>query len=131
MESHGQENLLAKLKSGQPALLAALSGVTGQAAATSPAPGKWSVLRSVERLAASEDRLFSQIAASHDSPATVANKDRETRVRTVGLDRTWSAQSPEVARPARRFSPFDNGRAYPPTLAAGRGDQNGALESAR
>jgi hypothetical protein len=104
MEPHEKKELLADLESGRQALLDALNGVTEEIAPRTPAPGKWSVLECVEHLVVSEDYLFSQLIASRDSHAAVVNRDREARILSRGLDRTKTMQSPEVGRPAGRFS---------------------------
>jgi hypothetical protein len=103
MEAHEKEEILADLENGREALLDVLSGVTEEVAARTPAPGKWSVLECVEHLAISEDYLFSQITASRYSHAAMANKDREALIRSRGLDRTRTVQSPEAGRPTGRF----------------------------
>ena len=104
MEAHEKEEILAGLENGRKALLDVLSGLTEEVAARSPAPGKWSVLECVEHVAISEDYLFSQITASRYSHTATANKDREARILSRGMDRTRPGQSPEVVRPTRRFS---------------------------
>ena len=104
MERHEKERILADLESGRKALLDALTGVTEEVAAGHPAPGKWSVLECVEHLAVSEDYLFSQIEASHSSEVPVVNEKREALIVARGLDRTRTVESPEVGRPAARFS---------------------------
>src|SRR5712692_7994446 len=104
MEAHEREKLLTDLENGRKALLNALSGVTEDVAARTPAPGKWSALECVEHLAVSEDYLFSQIAASCHSHAAMVNKDREALILARGADRTRPVESPEVGRPAGRFS---------------------------
>jgi len=78
--------------------------MTEDAVVVRPAPGKWSVLECVEHLAVSEDYLFEQISASHRSEVPVVNEKREALIVARGLDRTRPVQSPEVGRPAARFS---------------------------
>jgi hypothetical protein len=103
MEKHEKEKLVADLESGRQTLLDALNGVTEDLAARTP-PGKWSILECVEHLAVSEDYLFSQIAASHSSPAPVFNEKREALIVARGMDRTKPVPSPEAGKPAGRFS---------------------------
>jgi hypothetical protein len=104
VEKHEKERILADLESGRNVLLEALSGVTEDTAAVSPAPGKWSILECVEHLAVSEEYLFGQIEASHPSEAPIVNEKRESLIVARGLDRTRPVQSPDVGRPAARFS---------------------------
>jgi hypothetical protein len=104
MEAQDKENILADLQSGRKALLAALTGMTEDAAARIPSAGKWSVLECVEHVAASEDYLFSQIIQSQPSDGPMLNKSREALILTRGLDRTVAVSSPEVGRPAGRFA---------------------------
>ena len=94
---------MADLESGRRVLLDTLNGVTEDVAARTP-PGKWSILECVEHLAVSEDYLFSQIGASHSSPVPVVNEKRENLIVARGMDRTKPVSSPEVGRPAGRFS---------------------------
>jgi hypothetical protein len=103
MDKDERERLVADLESGRQTLLDALKGVTEDVAAQIP-PGKWSILECVEHLAVSEDYLFSQITASHSSPVPVVNEKREALIVARGMDRTKPVPSPEVGKPAGRFS---------------------------
>lgn len=104
MDPHEKEILLADLESGDKVLMDALRDVTEDLAARSPAPGRWSVLESVEHLAVSEEYLFGQIEASHRVEAPMVNKAREAQIAAVGRDRSKKIQSPDVGKPAGRFS---------------------------
>jgi DinB superfamily len=103
MEKYEKEKLVADLESGRQMLLDALNGVT-EDVATRTLPGRWSVLECVEHLVVSEDYLFSQIVASHSSPGPVLNEKREALIVARGADRTKPVSSPEVGKPAGRFS---------------------------
>lgn len=104
VERDEKERVLADLESGREALLDVLTGVTEDVAVVSPVPGKWSVLECVEHLAVSEEYLFGQIEASHASEVATLNEKREALIVARGLDRTRTIESPEVGRPAARFS---------------------------
>jgi DinB superfamily len=104
VERHEKERILADLERGREVLLDALAGVTEDTAAVSPAQGKWSVLECVEHLALSEEYLFGQIEVSHASEAPTGNEKREALIVARGLDRTRAVESPDVGRPAARFS---------------------------
>jgi hypothetical protein len=104
MEPNEKAKLLADLESGRKVLLEAVSGVTEEFAPRAPAPGRWSVLECVEHVAVSEDYLFGQIAASYVSEVAMINQQRESLIMAVGLDRAQKIQSPDVGKPARRFS---------------------------
>jgi hypothetical protein len=104
MEPNEKANLLADLVRGQRVLLDAVSGVTEELALRAPAPGRWSVLECVEHVAVSEDYLFGQIATSHVLEVPMINKQRESLIMAVGLDRVPKIQSPDVGKPAQRFS---------------------------
>ena len=103
MDKHEKEKLVADLESGRQTLMDVLKGITEDLAARTP-PGRWSILECVEHLAVSEDYLFSQIAVAHSLPVPVVNEKREALIVTRGLDRTKPVPSPEVGRPAGRFS---------------------------
>ena len=103
MRPREKEKLLADLESGRQALLDVLSGVTEEMAARTPLPERWSVLQCVEHLAVSEDYLLAQIIASH-SGVPMVNEKREELIVARGLDRTRPVPSPEVGRPAGKFS---------------------------
>jgi hypothetical protein len=98
-----KEQMLADLESGRKALLDVLSGVSDEAGASVPGPGKWSMLECVEHLAVSEEYLLGQIAAARRAEAAVSNPEREARFVAVGLDRRRAFASPEAGRPAGRF----------------------------
>jgi hypothetical protein len=104
METQDKEKILTELHSGRKAFLAALTGVTEDAAARIPSAGKWSVLECVEHVAASEDYLFLQIIQSQSSDVPIRNASREAAILTRGLDRTVPVPSPEVGKPAGRFA---------------------------
>jgi hypothetical protein len=104
MEAQEKQKILADLDNGRNALLDALSGITEEVAARTPAPGKWSVIECVEHLAIAEDYLFSQIGASCYSDAAVINRNRDALILSRGVDRTRTVQSPEGGRPTGRFA---------------------------
>ena len=104
MQPHEKRAMLESLESGRQALIDALHGVTGEAAARRPAPGRWSILECVEHLAIAEDYLFGQIAIAHHVDIPMRNERREAAIRARGADRTRPAQSPDVGKPTGRFA---------------------------
>ena len=104
MNPDEKQQLLADLQEGRTVFLDALHNVTEAFATRAPAPGRWSVLECAEHVAVSEEYLFSQIMASRSSEAPLVNKQREAMIVIVGRDRGRKIQSPDVGRPAGRFS---------------------------
>jgi len=104
MNAQEKQKLLSDLDNGRQALLDSLKDVSEEQAAWVPAPGRWSVLECVEHLAVSEDYLFAQMMASHLSETPVVNEKREAMIVAVGLDRNRKVQSPDVGKPAGKFS---------------------------
>ena len=74
-----RRQILELLERGRTALLDAVAGVSELEASRIPAPGKWSILGSVEHLGISEDDLFTQIACARISDPPVLNPDREAK----------------------------------------------------
>jgi uncharacterized damage-inducible protein DinB len=103
MDTRERQQLLESLETGRNALTAAVSGLADEAAAKSPAPGRWSVLECVEHLCLVEDYLFAQIAASTPSETPVGSRSRENSILRRGADRRRPLEAPEVARPTGRF----------------------------
>jgi hypothetical protein len=104
MDAREKQQLLESLETGRQALLASVAGLTEDAAAESPAPGRWSVLECVEHLFLVENRLFAQIAASQPSETPVGSRLRENSIRKRGADRTHPLEAPEMARPSGQFA---------------------------
>ena len=104
MDAGEKEELLGSLRSGQSALLETLAGVTEEAAARLPGPGKWSILQCVEHLAATESILFERVQAATHAGEPVVNTRREALIQARGADRRRPIQAPEAAVPAGRFS---------------------------
>jgi DinB superfamily len=104
MDAAEKRDLLAALESGRKKLLKSLEGLTEEAAARRPAPGRWSAVECVEHLAVAEEHLFSQIATAQPDEGTVLDPGREALIRTRGVDRSRKVPSPEVGLPKGRFS---------------------------
>src|SRR5215472_17310832 len=104
MNPHEKQKLLSDLEQGRKGLLDALQDVSEDLAARAPAPGRWSVLECVEHVAVSEEYLFAQILAAHFVPEPLVNSRREAMIVAVGLDRNQKIQSPDVGKPAGKFS---------------------------
>ncbi|MDE3188878.1 MAG: DinB family protein [Acidobacteriota bacterium] len=104
MDAHEKAALLKQLENGKTAILEALHGVSAEVSIRKPAPGKWSILECIEHVVVSEDYLFAQILAATPADAPVKNEKRESAIPTRGLDRTRTIESPEMAKPAGRFS---------------------------
>jgi uncharacterized damage-inducible protein DinB len=107
MDHQEKQEMLAELEKGRRELLEALRGVTEEAAASCPAPGRWSVLECVEHVAAVEDYLFGQIGASSAAAAPSADRRREKLIPVRAADRRFRVEAPDVAKPAGRFATLE------------------------
>ena len=104
MEANEKAEILRALERGQEAFLDTLSAITGDLATKSPGAGRWSVLECAEHVAISEEFLFSQVTQATRSDVPLINPEREAGILARGADRTTAFASPEVGRPAGRFS---------------------------
>jgi len=93
-----RKQILVLLEEGRSALVAALQGVTEEAARRIPAPGRWSILGCVEHIAVSEDYMFSQICIATLPQTPLINPVREAKMLARGTDRTRRIESPPGQR---------------------------------
>jgi len=104
MQTDEKAVILNELELGRDAFLEAVRAVPEDLAATSPAPGRWSVVECVEHIAVSEDFLLTGITQAKPSGAPVVNARREAAILARGADRTNPLISPEVGRPTGRVT---------------------------
>ena len=107
MDHREKQEMLAELEKGRRELLEALSGMTEEAAACRPAPGRWSVLECVEHVAVVEDYLFGQIGASWATAAPADDRRREKLIPVRAADRHFRIEAPDAAKPAGRFATLE------------------------
>ena len=98
-----RKQILVLLEEGRSALVAALQGVTEEAARRIPAPGRWSILGCVEHIAVSEDYMFSQICIATLPQTPLINPVREAKMLARGTDRTRRIESPPEGHPTGSF----------------------------
>lgn len=103
MDAQEKRQLLDALENGREALLDAVVGLSEDAAAQAPGPGRWSVRECVEHVVLAEQYMFGQIVASRPSETPVGSPERETGIRRGGADRARPLEAPAAARPNGRF----------------------------
>jgi hypothetical protein len=96
--------ILANLKLGRDALVAALGDVSEEVARRKPDPAKWSILECMEHVAVAEEYLFGQVSNATRSEIPMINIARESAIVERGADRTRRVESPDVAKPRNRFA---------------------------
>ena len=97
---------------GQQALLAALDGITEEAAAKRAGQERWSTVECVEHVALAEDYLRSRMMQAEHAGSPVVNKRREAAILARGADRTRPIVAPEAVRPTGRFATLSDAVRY-------------------
>ena len=95
--------LVSVLEDGRLDVVGSVKDLSDSAAATKPAPERWSVLECMEHIVVVEERFLGWLA--NGAPIEAAeNREKEAELRTKIRDRSYKAQAPEATRPTGRFT---------------------------
>ena len=98
--------LAAVLEDGRLFVLEVVRDVPAEYASTKPSPERWSVLECMEHLVIVEERFIGWIASGREI-APEASWEKETKLSTMVVDRSFKAVAPEAARPDGRFKTIE------------------------
>ena len=104
MESPHDNVLIALLEDGRQDVLVSVRDLSDEAAATKPAPDRWSVLECLEHIVTVEDRFLGWLTTGEVHPTPQPDAEKEGRLFGMIMDRSTTVQAPEAVVPAGRFA---------------------------
>lgn len=96
------QTLATVLEEGRVFVLEAVRDVPAEHAAAKPGPDRWSVLECMEHIVIVEERFMGWIISGREITPD-ASWEKETKLSTMVVDRSFKAVAPEAARPDGRF----------------------------